>query len=72
MLKKNVVLAKWARSAEFFKAYLWSANPNSSSVAGGFGKDSDYPVYGCQGDKELPCIWTNYVKNKNPKDINIP
>lgn len=53
----------------FFKlmdAYLFAPNPNSASIAGGTDSNSDFSVYGCQGNNRTQCLATNYVRTREP------
>ncbi len=50
---------------KFFKAMIFSPNPNKRSVAGGMNKHSDFPIYGCQGNNANNCRVWNSVKMSN-------
>ena len=50
---------------KLFNAYIFNANPDSKSRAGGKNKSSDYPIYGCQGNNRNNCLVWNYIKNRN-------
>ena len=50
---------------KFFKALIFSPNPNKRSIAGGTNKHSDFPIYGCQGNNAKNCRVWNKVKMSN-------
>jgi len=50
---------------KIFKAYIFSANPNKYSVAGGTNKHSDYPIYGCLGNKKKYCDVRHKIKSSD-------
>lgn len=50
---------------KLFKAYVTDANPDDKSVAGGTNKYSDYPIYGCLGNKKKYCDVWHRVKNSD-------
>lgn len=52
----------------FLNAYFRDANPNQKSIAGGTDKNSDYPIYGCQGNQEKYCKVFLKVRNKDPQN----
>jgi len=54
---------------KLFNAYIFSANPNSKSVAGGTDENSDYPKYGCLGNKKKYCDVWHRVKNNDGQTV---
>lgn len=52
---------------KLFNAYMLAANPNRYSNAGGTNSNSDYPRYGCIGNKRNACKTRNQIRNRNPQ-----
>lgn len=50
---------------KIIRAYIDKGNPGKGAVAGGKGKNSDYAVYGCLGNKKKICDTTHKVKMSN-------
>ena len=50
---------------KFLDAYITAAKPNHGSVAGGRNKNSDFPIYGCDGNAKTGCNAWHKVKSRN-------
>ena len=54
---------------KIIEAYISSANPNTGSNSGGTNSNSDYPIYGCEGNKRKGCNAAHSVKVRNKQNI---
>jgi hypothetical protein len=50
---------------KIISAYIAKGNPGKGAKAGGKSKNSDYPIYGCLGNKKKICDATHKVKMSN-------
>jgi len=62
-LKNGLIFIK------IIQAYITSANPSNRSVPGSKNNQSDYPIYGCEGNKKKGCDAAHIVKVKDKQDM---